>query len=208
MPHYKLTYFNVRGRAEWIRWLLAQTGEPFDDHRVASEDWPALKPKTPMGQLPVLEVDGKQLTQSMSIARYLAHLFGLAGDTSFDQALADMYVDGYGDVLSKYGVYSAAVRTGEPVEKQKEIFNTFKTETLIPFLDRYEKFLATNGTGYFVGKHLTWVDIVIAEWNQRFTELFDPTALNGHPKLAEHLKMVTNLPNIKKYIANRPKTTA
>jgi len=206
MPtNYKLTYFPLRGRGEPIRWLFAQAGVPFEDHRVKKEDWPALKPKTPMGHLPVLEVDGnKQLAQSVSIARYLGREFGLAGDTSFDQALADMYVDGYVDMISKWVVYPASIRTGEPEAKQKELFNTFVAETHVPFLDRYEKFLAANGTGYFVGKKLTWADVVIAEWIQNFTEQYDPAALKGHPKMNEHMKMVSGLPGIKKYIASRP----
>jgi len=206
MPNYKLTYFAGRGRAEPARFLFAQAGIKFEDNRVTHQDWPSLKSKTPMGQLPVLEVDGKQLTQSITIIRFLAREFGLAGDTTFDQAQADMYVDGFSDMYSKFTPYIVAIFSQQPEDKKKEIYNTFKTESYKPFLDRYEKFLASNGTGYLVGKKLTWADIVIGEWNQRVTELFDPEALSGHPKMSEHTKMVSNLPNISKYIASRPKT--
>ena len=40
----------------------------------------SLKPALPYGQLPVLEVDGVTICQSMAIARYLANEFGLAGN--------------------------------------------------------------------------------------------------------------------------------
>lgn len=40
----KLTYFNVRGRAEVSRMILAQAGVKYEDERIAREDWPALQP--------------------------------------------------------------------------------------------------------------------------------------------------------------------
>ena len=48
---------------------------------------------TPAGQLPVLEVDGVQICQSMAITRFLANKFGLAGTTPLEKAQADMVVD-------------------------------------------------------------------------------------------------------------------
>lgn len=47
----------------------------------------------PFGQVPVLEVDGKQLAQSYAIARYLARQHGLAGQDDWEQAQVDMYAD-------------------------------------------------------------------------------------------------------------------
>ena len=44
-------------------------------------------------QVPQLEVDGKTLCQSMTIARFLARKYGLAGETDFEQAETDMIVD-------------------------------------------------------------------------------------------------------------------
>ena len=52
----------------------------------------------PFGQVPVFEVDGKVLTQSHTIARYLARQHGLAGKTDWEQSQADMYVDCIYDV--------------------------------------------------------------------------------------------------------------
>ena len=47
-----------------------------------------------MGFLPVLEIDGKeQITQSNTVARYVAKECNLAGDSALDQALADSIAD-------------------------------------------------------------------------------------------------------------------
>ena len=47
----------------------------------------------PGGVMPVLEVDGAQIGQSITIARYLANKFNLAGGTALEKATADMIVD-------------------------------------------------------------------------------------------------------------------
>ena len=47
----------------------------------------------PLGQIPVLEYDGAVLSQSLTIARFLAKEFGLAGKTNLEQAYADMIID-------------------------------------------------------------------------------------------------------------------
>ena len=49
MSKYKLTYFNLRGRAEVTRLLFAQAGVEYEDHRIESADWAKLKPsKSPV----------------------------------------------------------------------------------------------------------------------------------------------------------------
>ncbi|VDP35371.1 unnamed protein product [Soboliphyme baturini] len=77
-PHYKLTYFDIKGLGEPIRLLFAYVGQPYEDVRVTIEHWPKVKPSKdmPFGQVPLLEVDGKQLTQSACIMRYLGEQFG------------------------------------------------------------------------------------------------------------------------------------
>ena len=52
-----------------------------------------LKPSLPYGQLPVLEWDGATVSQSMAIARFLAHECGLAGASTLEDALIDETVD-------------------------------------------------------------------------------------------------------------------
>ena len=57
----------------------------------------ALKPTLPFGQLPVLEYKGTTICQSMTIARFLANEFGLAGDTPIEKAQVDEVVDSISD---------------------------------------------------------------------------------------------------------------
>ena len=52
----------------------------------------------PGGQLPVLEIDGIKIGQSITIARYLANKFKLAGKTDIEKAQADMILDCIQDI--------------------------------------------------------------------------------------------------------------
>lgn len=57
----------------------------------------------PMGQMPVLEVDGKRVHQSMAITRYLAKQVGLNGKDAWEDLEIDTAVDTINDLrLSKF----------------------------------------------------------------------------------------------------------
>merc|ERR1739842_59914 len=98
MSNIKLTYFNGRGRGETARLILAYAGKEYEDRRVSFEDMPSLKPSLPFGQLPVLEVDGDMIGQSMAIARFLANQYGIAGSSNLVKAQVDDVVDVMNDV--------------------------------------------------------------------------------------------------------------
>ena len=44
----------------------------------------AFKPKTPYGNIPVLDIDGKLLAGNGPIVRYIAEEYGLAGSSAFE----------------------------------------------------------------------------------------------------------------------------
>ena len=54
----------------------------------------------PNGQVPVLEYNGQQIAQSMTIARFLANEFNLAGKNALEKAQADMVVDNVTDLFN------------------------------------------------------------------------------------------------------------
>ncbi len=54
--------------------------------------------ETDFGQMPLMEVDGVKVAQSMAICRYLAKLAGIAGKDHFQQCQVDMIVDNVVDL--------------------------------------------------------------------------------------------------------------
>ena len=210
MSGIKLTYFNLMGRAETTRLILAQAGVAFEDKRIEPAEWPALKASLPMGQLPILEVDGKTIGQSMTIARFCGRRFGLAGKDELEGALADQAVDQVADFLAEV---VKAMR--EPDEAKKaEVAKLLKTEKLPAFLAGMEKLLKAQGGKHFVGSGLTWADIVVYQVITslklpRPTKpeiLIEETDMTGCPALGDLVAMVGALPNIKKWEETRPVT--
>lgn len=60
----------------------------------------------PMGQMPVLEVDGHRVHQSISMARYVAKRVGLGGANPWEDLIIDTAVDTVNDFrLSKYHLH-------------------------------------------------------------------------------------------------------
>ena len=72
----KLTYFDIEGVAEQCRLAFLLAGIPFQDERIKFQEWKDLKPKTPYGKLPLLQIgdDSQPKTQSQAILRYAASL--------------------------------------------------------------------------------------------------------------------------------------
>jgi len=207
MPQFKLSYFEVRGYGEPIRFVLAHKNADWENEFVNSERWSAgMKQTAPMGQMPLLTLsDGRQLCQSRAILRYVAREVGLTPANSFDIGLADMYVDGiYNDLYPKYAPCYVPLLSGK-VEESKEKFAAFKKDILPPFLDMFERFLTKNPSGWLVGDKVTYADLAVGEFFDRLQGCFDAEVLKGHPKIAAHAKRVVELPGIKEYIAKRPK---
>ena len=74
--------------------LLAHKGVKFEDNRIGFPDWPAMKPKMPGGQVPVLELsDGTMLNQTQSILRYIGKVYGYYSIDPMEAYLIDNNVE-------------------------------------------------------------------------------------------------------------------
>jgi glutathione S-transferase len=84
----RLTYFDFAGsRGEECRIALHLAGIDFDDVRVKSADWPALKASMPFGAMPVLQMPGKPpLAHSNAILVFIGRQHGLHPVDAFEAA--------------------------------------------------------------------------------------------------------------------------
>ena len=74
----RLTYFDFDGsRGLECRLALTVAGVPFEDNRIGRAQWTELKPTVPFGALPVFEHDGRTLSQSSAILRYIGAGHGM-----------------------------------------------------------------------------------------------------------------------------------
>ncbi|XP_022915698.1 glutathione S-transferase-like [Onthophagus taurus] len=199
--HYKLIYFNARGRAEHIRFIFAYAGVPYEDERVSREKWPDYKKRTPFGTLPVLEIDGKPIAQSNAIARYLASKYDLLGKNEWETLQCDVLVDALGDL--KQVLWQ--LRSEEDPIKREERKVKLMMETIPFYLSKFESIVAKNN-GYSVGDGITWCDFVFAVSLESFELIFGKASLERYPHLKALKDMVYALPAIAEWVNKRPYT--
>ena len=195
MSQYKLTYFNGRGRAELTRLIFAQAGVQYEDKRIAKEEWPELKPKTPNGFLPILEIDGKTLPGSIPIARFVAERFGLAGSNDIENTEIAGVMDCLTDLVTSF----LKVLFEKDETRKAELKKKFDEEDGPKFLSFLEKRVTD---GWLYGSKVTYVDIAFWDISQRLpAEVFAK-----YPGLKSVKENVEALPNIAQWIKNRPVT--
>lgn len=200
---YKLTYFNLAARGETARLLLKLGGQDFEDNRVEMKDWPAIKPNTPYGQLPLLEVGGLTICQSVAINRYLAKKFGYYGDTDEIQAQVDMMVDCVMDPTHQLGI----VWTAKDEDKQSA-GKKFNTEFVVPAFSKLEAlYKKKGGKGWLVGDKLSLADLTLTTMGNVCEHFSMGEPLwSKFPLLHAIKKNVEAEPRIAEWIKTRPQT--
>jgi prostaglandin-H2 D-isomerase / glutathione transferase len=166
MPHTtlagaKLTYFGIPGRGEALRLALAIGGVEFEDKRVPFPAWGKVKPTTPWGTLPVLELaDGSQLAQARSILRYIGRHTGLYPA----DPLAAQRVDELMDALEDLAATITSVGQGLPKEEQEAARLTAVSEggAIYDALANIDAFIEANGQGgYAIGSEMNIASILM-----------------------------------------------
>jgi len=211
---YKLYYFEGRGRAEAIRWLLQYAKIPFEDIRLSKEDWGKKKGEgfSPTSQMPLLECTDKKsgktykVVQSLAILRMVAAMGKLAGKTPCEQVMCDEVSETMADMANAM----AAIHFTEDAAKKEELISKMKTETGPRIMGYFEKKLTDNGGKFLVGDSYTYADILVAcgidtlKINKPKEE-FEAVA-KQFPKLFEMAAAVAETPQIKEWITKRPTT--
>ncbi|XP_030388202.1 glutathione S-transferase S1 [Scaptodrosophila lebanonensis] len=198
---YTLFYFNVKALAEPLRYLFAYGGIEYEDVRVTRDEWPALKPTMPMGQMPVLEVDGKRVHQSISMARFLAKTVGLCGATPWEDLQIDIVVDTINDFRLKIAVVSY-----EPEDEIKEKKLVTLNSEVIPFyLEKLEQTVKDND-GHLALSKLTWADVYFAGITDYMNYMVKRDLLEPYPALRAVVETINALEPIKAWIEKRPVT--
>lgn len=199
MPSIKFYYFGVRGRGELSRIIMAYGGLEHEEVTINRDQWMELKPKVPFGQVPALEVDGKFLTESNAINRYLAKLTGIAGEDEFEAAQMDMIVDQCLEITRHLVTFFFEKDEQKKAEAKKKL----EEEQLPKSFENLDKYLE-KGSGYFVGDKISWADLSMFR-------LLEALSLGGfspdpakYPKIVALEEKVKSHPKIADYLARRP----
>jgi glutathione S-transferase len=158
-------------------------------------------------QLPLLEMDGLEITQSQAMVRHLARKGGLYGSSDVEATQCDMIADTINDF--QMGCMAFAF-----VDDKQAHINGRAAELVAKYAPRLERMVAKNvassGTAHSVGKFLTYADVLLAESCTSYSELLDGehnTETNGnwmadYPCLKAVKELVSELPGLKVYLGS------
>jgi glutathione S-transferase len=202
MPQLKLSYFDMHGgRGEPARLAMAIGNIAFDDHRFAFPEFAEVRKTTPFGQVPVLHVDGVQVTQCDSINRYVGKLAGLYPT----DPLQALYCD---EVM--YVVEEASVKMGPTFrmsgEEQKAARLALVNGSMPVYLGWLQSQLVAHGGEFFADNRLTVADLKVfvdvrglnsGRLDHVPTDLVEKVA----PALNAHMQRIAAMPAVVAYYA-------
>ncbi|CAH1163518.1 unnamed protein product [Phaedon cochleariae] len=199
MPEFKVHYIDHTGRAEPIRMILSYGRIKFEDIRMDKEGFIKLKPTLPLGQIPVLEIDGQMIPQSIAICRYLATLVKLNGDDAEENLRIDVAVDTIIDLQKRLLNFV----NEKDEEKKKTMEQVVVNETVPFFLKRFNDEAGDNG-GFIAIKRISWVDILFICVYEGITNMLKKDMLADYPNLVKAKNNILAVPTLREWIKSRP----
>lgn len=206
MPKLTLHYFDFDGgRGEPARLALHLGGIAFTDRRIGFKEWATLRDAMPFRALPVLEVDGRMLSQSNTINRYAGKLAGLYPKDDWEATLCDEAMDVVEDADHLIGP-----TIGLPADEKKKAREALAAGPIPRYLDGLQARLKAAGGEWFADRRLTVADLkvwMLVRWLRGGAldhipkDLVDRTA----PLLVRHAERLAAQPKVAEYYAARKK---
>jgi glutathione S-transferase len=197
----KLTYFDAPvSRGEECRLAFHVAGVDFEDHRIKREEWAAMKPSTPFGSLPTLEIPGHPtLGQSNAILVLIGRLHGLHPKDLYEAARHEALM-GHVEDLRAAIVPSMRMEDAAARQKAREQLAATTIPTWAAFVERQ------LGDGPFVaGNTINVVDIklsVVTRWISNGTlDHIPQTVIDAFPKLVRLRDAVRDHAGVKSWYA-------
>ncbi len=197
----KLTYFDAPvSRGEECRLALHLAGVDYHDDRIKFEQWPALKPQTPYGALPVFELPGKPpLAQTNAILVLIGRQHGLHPSDGFEAARHEAMMNHVEDLRANVG----------PTMRMKDEEKKAAREALAAnYMPAWAQFAEKNITGsgpFFGGAKLNVVDLKLHMTVRWFiggkVDHIPATIFSGYPNLLRIHDAVRDYAGVKSWYA-------
>ena len=203
MAHYKLTYFDMDGgRAEPVRIAFHAAGIDFEDVRISFPEFMEMRESARFNCVPVLSIDGVDVTQSNAMCRFIGKMANLYPDDDRQALYCDEAMGAVEDLLHQM-VHTFGLEGDELKAAREKLVDGW-----IPvFLKGFNELLDRGGD-YFADNRLTVADLKVAGITGWFrsgqldhipTDLVDRVA----PKLVAHEQRVAADPLVTAYYASR-----
>eukprot|EP00045_Choanoeca_perplexa_P019717 m.3361 g.3361 ORF g.3361 m.3361 type:complete len:204 (-) comp5144_c0_seq1:65-676(-) len=201
-PQLKLTYLDIEGRGMATRLAFHVGGIEFEDVRMSFPEFGAAKGSFPLGQVPVLEVDGQVFTQSMALLRYACDLAGLVPKDS----LVSFKAQEISEVLTEVQ-YKLPFHSDEAEKKRlREEYEKTRLNKMLTFIDG--KIAAANAA-HAVADTVTEADLALAGFvhfmKSGFLDYFDTEMFTQFPAITRAYDAIMALPAVKSYFASLAK---
>jgi len=204
MNNCKVIYFDFDGgRGEPIRIALHAAGIAFEDIRWAFPEFGQKRDSLRFHAVPALEFDGKMITQSNAISRYIGKMAGLYPEEPLQALYCDEVIDALED-LNHYTVQTFGLQ-GDALKEAREALMNGR---LTVFLKGLEELLTRGGGEYFANRQLTIADLKMYVQMKslragNLDHIPAEFAKNLTPSLEQHFARIDKEPQVQAYYASR-----
>ena len=210
-----ITYFPIHARAAAARMALLYADVPFEVETVGIPEWLGGENKNlakyPLGDLPVMSIDGKVVSGSLPMWQYSGQRSGLWPTDAFETARVLEYFGATEEIFTGYdGVNMiTTIFMQDEAEKQKAREGPL-TERFQFYLRRVEELAQANGAcGRLAGAkptvadfHLWWLATTLANGHFEYLAPSLATSLPGVMAVAKAVEALADAhPKMKAYMA-------
>ena len=190
-------YFNLHGRAEYIRAMLHYADVPFKNEEITLEDWPnhKMSGRFPFNSMPLVTIDGIAMNQSKAAARAVAIKYGFYhSDPKIIHAIDAILDHNTEKTVDFAGGYW--FNPNKDQEGDDKFVANFKA-----LGELYENRLKQHGKPWIAGTNKpTLADFSIVGYY--FSTVYNPGSAWGERGLMDRIKneCLANTPRFKKYL--------